>query len=73
MVETNLICDESPCRKSAALFRHVDKPEYRWKLIGEWKTLASKDGMIHACSHEHAEKIDWRIKIAKPLTRKATK
>jgi len=64
MVETNLICDQPPCRKAATLFRHGDKPEYGWKVIGQWKTLAAKDGMIHACSNEHAELIDISIKGA---------
>jgi hypothetical protein len=75
MVEIKLICDHMRCRKSAALFRHRDeaggtwkligqwKPS-AWKLIGQWKTTAANDGMLHACSKEHAELIDVSTKGA---------
>jgi len=70
-----LICDHTGCRKFTALFRHRDEAgrtwkligrwkASAWKLIGQWKTRAAEDGMIHACSNEHAELIDVSIRGA---------
>jgi hypothetical protein len=55
---SELICDYPKCNGTASLFRHKDEEGGTWKWISRWKETAAKDGMLHACSNEHAELID---------------
>jgi hypothetical protein len=58
MVHITLYCDQPRCRKAAEIFRHESEQAGTWKLIGQWKSTAAKEGMLHACSYKHAEEID---------------
>jgi hypothetical protein len=60
MVEiiTKIICDHTECRKAATLYRLRDGESWKWHAGGQIDRIASKDGMLHACSDRHADLID---------------
>jgi hypothetical protein len=57
-IKIKLICDHTECRKAATLYRLREGESGKWHVIGQFDRIASKDGMVHACSDRHADLID---------------
>ena len=58
MIQIRLVCDCVGCKKPATLYRSKLGKVGEWRLIDQWRHPATYHGFYHACSTDHAAKID---------------